>query len=248
MHWPAQSRIHMDPIVIIQHDDDDPPATIGRYLGMAGLAFEVRRVFLGDPLPAGPSEFSALIVLGGSMHTHQIEEHPFLEDELALLQACLRAEAPVLGICLGAQLLAAAAGGEVYMRLEPEIGWLPVDIVTPDPLMVGITSPFVCLEWHDYSFRLPPGSLRVAARDGGEQVFRSGCRAWGVQFHPEVDAAEVERWTWSDAPRLDGMRKGWAADVRADTQIYLPAYPRFCGRLVGNFLEASGLIVHMRLG
>jgi GMP synthase (glutamine-hydrolysing) len=238
----------MDPIVIIQHDDDDPPATIGRYLGLAGLPFVVRRVYRGEPVPAGLAGFSALIVLGGSMHTHQTEQHPFLAEELALVRECLRGEAPVLGICLGAQLLAAAAGGEVYLRVEPEIGWLPVDIVTPDPLMAGVSSPFVCLEWHDYSFRLPPGALRLAARRDGEQVFRIGRRAWGVQFHPEVDAEEVERWARGDERRLNGMRPGWAAEVRADTQIYLPTAARFCGRLVRNFLGASGLILHVPPG
>ena len=238
----------MDPILIIQHDDDDPPATVGRYLGLAGLPFVVRKVYRGEAVPAGLVGFSALIVLGGAMHIHQTEQNPFLAEELVLVRACLRAEAPVLGICLGAQLLAAAAGGEVYKRVEPEIGWLPVDIVTPDPLMAGVSSPFVCLEWHDYSFRVPPGALCIAARQDGEQAFRLGRRAWGVQFHPEVDAEVVERWTRGDERRLNGMRPGWAAEVRADTQIHLPAAARFCGRLVGNFLEASGLVIHVPPG
>ena len=112
--------------------------------------------------------------------------------------------------------------------------------------MVGVPSPFICLEWHDYSFRLPPGALRIAAREDGEQVFRMGRRAWGMQFHPEVDAEVAEHWTVTDEKRLDGDRPGWAAEIRAETNVYMPAYPRFCGRLIGNFLEASGLVLHVR--
>jgi GMP synthase (glutamine-hydrolysing) len=236
----------MDPIVIIQHEDANPPGSIARYLALAGLPFEVRHVGRGDALPSSPADFSALIVLGGDMNTHENDKFPFLQTERDLVLACLRAEAPLLGICLGAQQLATAAGGEVYHRMFSEIGWTQVDIVSPDPLMVGVTSPFVCLEWHDYSFRLPPGALRIAAREDGEQVFRMGRRAWGMQFHPEVDADVAELWTAADEQRLDADRPGWAGEIRAETNVYMPAYPRFCGRLIGNFLEACGLVLHVR--
>ena len=230
----------MEPIIIIQHAEDDPPATIAAFLTVEGLPFEVRRVDRGASLPS-LREFSALIVLGGAMHTHQTAEYPFLEAELDLLRGCLGAEAAVLGICLGAQLLAAAAGAEVYLRARPEIGWLPVEVVARDPLFCGISSPFVCLQWHDYSFRLPPGALRIAAGGDGEQAFRLG-RTWAVQFHPEVGAAEVERWTRMDEARLRAARTDWPAQIRADSRTYLPAYPSFCRRLVGNFLSAAGLL------
>ena len=236
----------MDPIVIIQHEDANPPGSIARYLSLAGLTHETRHVGRGDPLPSSPAGFAALIVLGGDMNTHETDKFPFLRLERDLMLACLRAEAPLLGICLGAQQLAAAAGGEVYHRAFSEIGWTQVDIVTPDPLMVGVPSPFTCLEWHDYSFRLPPGALRIAAREDGEQVFRMGRRAWGMQFHPEVDAEVAERWTVQDETRLESESPGQAAEIRADTNIYMPAYPRFCGRLIGNFLEACGLVLHVR--
>ena len=99
----------MDPVFIIQHEDANPPGSIARYLTLAGLPFEVRHVGRGDPLPSSPSEFSALIVLGGDMNTHQNDQFPFLQIERDLMLTCLRTEAPLLGICLGAQQLAVAA-------------------------------------------------------------------------------------------------------------------------------------------
>ena len=232
----------MEPIIIIQHEPNDPPASLGRYLAQTGLPFRLCDLGRGDPLPASPSDFSALIVLGGDMNTHENQKYPFLEPERELMAECVRAEAPLLGICLGAQQLAVAMGGEVYRRSSFEVGWIAVDIVTPDPLFAGVPSPFTCVEWHDYSFHLPPGALRVAARPDGEQVFRVGPRAWGMQFHPESDAPVVERWLSEDEERIEGRRKGWAAEIRADTKAYMPAYPRFCGRLVGNFLRTCGLL------
>src|SRR5271157_5334981 len=104
----------MDPIVIIQHEDFNPPGSIAGYLGMAGLPHETRHVGRGDPLPSSPAGCSALIVLGGDMNTHETDKFPFLQHERDLMLACLRAEVPLLGICLGAQQLAAAAGGAVY--------------------------------------------------------------------------------------------------------------------------------------
>jgi GMP synthase-like glutamine amidotransferase len=236
----------MRPIVIIQHEDGDPPATVGRYLTDAGFHFEVCDLMHQGKVPASPDEFSALIVLGGDMNVHDDDEYQFLAIERELMRTCLRAEAPLLAICLGAQQLAAAAGGSVYHRAMPEIGWAAVEIDTPDPLMVGVESPFWCLEWHDYSFTLPPGALRIASRPDGEQVFRLGARAWGVQFHPETDDLLLRRWLADGEPRLEELRPGWTAEIRADAQVHMPAYPRFCGRLVGNFLEAAGLVIHAR--
>jgi GMP synthase (glutamine-hydrolysing) len=232
----------MDPLVIIQHEPDGGPGLLARSLELAGVPFRLCRADKGEPLPASPVGFSATVLLGGSMNTHDAKEFPFLDAERELIAACLRADAPLLAICLGAQLLAEVAGGQVYRRSFPEIGWVEVDVVTPDPLVAGVPPSFMCLEWHEYSFRLPPGALRVAARPDGEQVFRIGRQAWGLQFHPEVDEAILERWIVAEEDKLETERPGLVAAIRADTNIYLPTYPELCRRLVGNFLEACELV------
>lgn len=232
----------MKPVAIIQHDRLDPPSTIGRHLNAIGCPATLIDVGSGAPVPQSADEFSALILMGGDMHVHQEDEYGFLRAERALLQCALAEQFPVLGICLGAQLLAAAAGARVYQRSYPEIGWVEVETLAHDPLLIGIESPFITMQWHDYSFELPPGAVRVASRDDGEQVFRIGPCGWAVQFHPEVDAGLVEKWVRSDEARLRDLEDGWPDQIRADTQVFVRDYAGFCSLLIDNFLVACGVL------
>ena len=232
----------MRPIVILQHEPDDPPATVADTLEDLGAPFEVRRLDQGDALPAYPDEASALIVMGGSMHVHQGDEYPFLEAEKTYLRALLKHSAPVWGICLGAQLLALAAGGEVYERAAPEIGWTSIETTLDDPILRGVGSPFVAFEWHLYSCKLPPFGQSIAECAHGLQVFRAGGRAWGTQFHPEVDAEMIERWIVDEVKDLDHRFPGLAETMRAETPRRISANEVFCRRLTTNFLLTSGLL------
>lgn len=227
----------MKPIVILQNAADDPPDTVADFLAEMSWAFEVRRVWEGDPLPQRPCEFSGLITLGASMHAHQVEEYPFLAAEQALMREALRVHAPQLGICLGAHLLAAAAGGEVYERPAAEIGWFPVEIVAPGALLEGLASPFMALLWHSYSVSLPPGAQALAERPDGLQVFRCGPAAWGVQFHPEVSAATAASWASDAEELLEKLRPGQTAELQAQNERYMPDCPALCRRLLANFLR-----------
>ena len=106
----------MKPLTIVQHEPDDPPGSIAVALTELGVPFEVRRVDLGEALPAWPDETAGLISLGGAMHATQTREYPFLAEEIKLMRRMVHEGAPVWGICLGAQLLAIAAGGDAYRR------------------------------------------------------------------------------------------------------------------------------------
>jgi GMP synthase (glutamine-hydrolysing) len=231
----------MKPIAIIQHEPADPPVTIGRFLTANDIPWQLIDAGAGHPIPESLEDYAALIVMGGDMNVHEDDEYPFLLHERRLLERCIADQAPVLGICLGGQLLAAAAGARVYQRSYPEIGWVEVEVHHHDPLLIGVESPFVTMQWHDFSFTLPPGSVRVAARYDGEQLFRIGPRAWGLQFHPEVDATLVRRWLAQDLSRLEALRPEWPDEIRTATQVHVRDYEAFCGVLVGNFLDASGL-------
>jgi GMP synthase (glutamine-hydrolysing) len=230
------------PIAILQHEPDDPPALVARTLEDLEVPFEVRRLDEGAALPAYPDEVSALIVMGGSMHVHQGDKYPFLEAEKVYLRTLLKHSAPIWGICLGAQLLALAAGGEVYERRAAEIGWVAIEKTLDDPLFHGIGSPFVAFEWHLYSCKLPPFGQRIAERGDGLQAFRAGGRAWGTQFHPEVDAAMIEHWIVDEAKDLERHFPGLATTMRAETPSRLAANEAFCRRLTTNFLLTSGLL------
>jgi GMP synthase-like glutamine amidotransferase len=231
----------MKPLIIVQHEPDDPPGSIAVALAELGVPFEVRRVDLNETLPAWPDEMCGLISLGGAMHATQTHEYPFLADEIKLMRRMVHEGAPVWGICLGAQLLAIAAGGDAYRRKHPEVGWTTIEKVADDPLLHGISSPFVAFNWHAYSCKLPPTAHLVATCGEGVQVFRAGGRAWGTQFHPEVDAEMAPHWVRDAVKEQRHLGESFAEKLRAETDERLPAYPAFCRRITENFVVTAGL-------
>jgi GMP synthase-like glutamine amidotransferase len=230
----------MKPIVILQQGEDSPPDTIGRVLDEGGYDWQVRRLWVDEPLPQSPGDVAALIVLGGAMHAHQEDEYPFLKGERALMRQALNADLPLLGICLGGELLAEVAGGHIYERATDELGWVPVDLIGDDPLLAGITAPLLTFEWHSYSFTLPPAATPLAARTDGLQAFRLG-QAWGLQFHPEVELDTVLAWVADERDVLERRQPGLAAELSAQTRERMPAHRQICGRLLKNWLAACGL-------
>ncbi len=234
----------MKPIVILQHEPDDPPGLVATVLDELKVPFEVRRLDLDPSLPAYPDECAGLIVMGGSMHVHQVRQYPFLDAEKAYLRSLLKQCAPIWGICLGAQLLAMAAGGDVHERKTAEIGWTTIEKKLDDPLLHGVGSPFVAFEWHLYSCKLPPFGQTIAEseHDDGLQAFRAGGRAWGIQFHPEVDAGMIENWIAEEEKDLEAHAPGLVERLRAETPQRLADNEVLCRHLTTNFLLTSGLL------
>jgi GMP synthase-like glutamine amidotransferase len=238
---PKEARVK--PLTIIQHEADDPPGSVAASLRDLGVPFEVCRPDLGEALPAWPGETSGVIALGGAMHVTQTKEHPFRADEVTLMRHILHEGGPVWGICLGAQLLTLAAGGDVYRRRKPEVGWITIHKVRDDPLLRGISSPFVAFNWHEYSCRVPPTAHLVAERQGdGVQVFRAGGKAWATQFHPEVDAAMAPHWVEDAVKEYEHFGPAFVEGLQAETRERIPAYPEFCRTLTENFVLTSGLL------
>lgn len=224
-------------VVIVQHESDDPPAIVATTFRDARVPFAVRRLHEGDPLPHVDG-CRGLIVLGGEMNVDDDDRHPWLEAERELLRACLRRSVPVLGICLGAQQLAAAAGGQTYRREIPEIGWLPIEVRRDSRLFAGLPSTIRALEWHDYSFHAPPGARLIAERSDGEQAFELGDVAWGVQFHPEVSAEMLDLWIAEDAAGTHaGERAAILDDLRRRRAQVVDESRRLCRTLTLNFIS-----------
>lgn len=235
---------HVDePVVIVQHQPHASPGTLLEALVNAGLKVDVRQLFAGAalPRPRDLAHLSGLIVLGGAMNVDQAAEYPFIDEEQRLLAAALEGEVPVLGICLGAQQLAAAVGGRVYQRAEPEVGWLPVDVVRDDPLFAGIASPFCALQWHGQSFTVPDESTVLARRgaDPGVQAFRAGRRAWGVQFHPETDEAIISNWVARDNKGMAERDPGVLERLTRERANVVAGSRRLMERLAANWLSVS---------
>jgi GMP synthase-like glutamine amidotransferase len=149
------------------------------------------------PLPRPLDAYGAVLVFGGAMHADQDDHHPWLREEDFFLQRLLDLHMPVLGICLGAQLLAKAAHAPVYPVDEVEIGWFPVELTdagTDDAVLGRLPQTFEAFQWHYYTHGVPAGAVELARNSVCTQAFRLGDKAWGVQFHPEVTLEQVESW------------------------------------------------------
>ena len=182
--------------LIVQHVEAEGPGQLVGALADAGVDLDRRPVFDGAPVPADAADHDGVVVMGGPMSATSDDGFPTRRAELALLGDAVGRGVPVLGVCLGAQLLALATGGEVRAGdAGPEIGWGRVDLLpaaTDDPLFSGFGEAMEVLHWHGETFVLPPGAVLLASTTRyANQAFRLGTRAWGLQFHVEVDLAGV---------------------------------------------------------
>lgn len=188
--------------LVVEHVDGEDAGALARWLPAAGLELDVLRLHAGDPLPAQVAH-DALIVLGGP------QDAADLPDEIGFVGRALTAGVPVLGICLGAQLLALAAGGRVARSPNGvEYGWGLVgkgDACADDPILRTLPLLPDVVHWHrDEIADLPPAAiLLLRGTHTPVQGFRVGPSAWGLQFHPEVDEAMIGRWARQDGIDAD---------------------------------------------
>ena len=192
----------------------------------------------GTPPPRPLESYDALLVFGGAMHADQDELHPWLAPETAWLREVLARGTPILGVCLGVQLLARAAGAWVgRIPGGPEIGWCPVELNEAgagDPVLGSMPAEFTALQWHHYTYGVPEGAVELARSPACTQAFRLGDACWGVQFHPEVTAVQLEGWmTDADDPPPDPER------LRAGTAEHIARWNELGCVLCGAFLETA---------
>lgn len=168
-------------------------------------------------MPA-PGDFDGLVVMGGSPSAYSDAGFATRVAELDLVAAAVVSGMPVLGVCLGAQLIAHACGGEAH-RGDPglEVGWAPVTLTSPaatDPLFATVPTEFPALHWHGDTFVMPPGAVRLASSAMYEnQAFRLGDRVWGLQFHIEIDAQGVRAYCNEDGIEQEAQSGGGVAAI-----------------------------------
>jgi GMP synthase-like glutamine amidotransferase len=195
------------PILVIENDADAPAGMLGEWLVAAGAELVTCRAEAGDPVPDALTGYSALVVLGGDMGALDDDRAPWLPAVRQLLADAVRAELPVLAVCLGGQLLAVATGGGVARAQSPEYGAQLVakrQAAADDPLLRELPITPDVLQWHvDEINRLPAGAVLLASSPVCEvQAFRVGRLAWGTQFHVETTPEIVRAWADADAELL----------------------------------------------
>jgi GMP synthase (glutamine-hydrolysing) len=184
------------PLLVLQHIGCEPPAAYEDELRAWKVELVRVRLDLGEPLPNW-RRYAGIVAMGGPMGAYEDERLPWLRSEKRLIGDAVRAGLPYWGVCLGAQLLAASLDAPVFAGDQAEVGMLPV-ILTPaaatDPVFSVLPAQFAALQWHGDTYELPAGAAHLA-RSGAykQQAFRFQ-RAYGLQFHLEVDAALASEW------------------------------------------------------
>jgi GMP synthase (glutamine-hydrolysing) len=218
-------------VLAILHGDNVPAGTFGDVVVERGHRLETWNPAVSATPPAVDAH-DAVIAFGGAMHVDQERDHPWLREEEEYMRTLLDRRVPVLGVCLGAQLVARAAGAEVGPAAEPEIGWCDVERTGGDDPVLGVLpARFPAFQWHYYAFEVPAGARELARSTVCPQAFRLGEAAWGVQFHPEVTREIVASWiaeSSGDAP----------PDLPAQTDERIDEWVRLGRSLCGAFLDA----------
>ncbi len=217
-------------VLVIENYFGTTLGQVGGALDEAGIAVDLRRVWDGARLPRGPGGYDGLIVLGGEQSAVDDEEHPYLPRVAALTRAFGEADRAVLGICLGAQLVARGHGAENILGRPLEFGWrqvTPTAAGRDDPVLSALGEGAPLFHWHGDTFSLPPGATHLAASAMTEnQAFRIGRAVYGIQFHFEADRTLVESWNedfaeliadetpdWTERHRREAARHGAEADA-----------------------------------
>src|SRR5271156_6606872 len=180
----------MAKILVLQHHPAENLGAIPDALEGAALAWQYVRVHDGQPIPKDVKGLGGLIVMGGPQTVYHLDKYPYFREEMALIESALAAGKPILGVCLGSQLLAATLGAQVRRGEQREIGWYPVrlhDAAKEDRLLRGLPSEFVAAHWHSDIFDLPKDAVALASSEKTPlQAYRYGDKAYGFLFHAEM--------------------------------------------------------------
>ena len=194
---PCQTEPAMRALSIV-HQPDAGPGVFAEAARLRGVQLDEWLLPRGGDPPDDPASYDAVMTFGGSAHPHQEAEHPWLREEKALLASLIAREVPLLGVCLGSQLVAEAARGRSERAPDPEIGWLDVELTAAgaeDPLLGELAPGFTGFQWHSYRSALPEGAVALAESPAALQAYRVGERCWGIQFHAEVTERDALSWT-----------------------------------------------------
>jgi len=228
-------------ILTLQNNDISPSGAIGAAIAEAGGTEDVRFPEHGDGLPADAGGHDGLLVLGGVQHAADDVAHPHLPAQMAVIRAFADAGKPVLGICLGSQLLARALGGTVRRHHTPEVGFTAIEATAAaeaDPLLRGLAPLPRLMHWHYDTFDMPQGATLLATNAVcPNQAFTAGPGVYGLQFHLEVTDKIVEGWVDAFAEWTRDKFPDFFATYRDQLATRLPASTRFARQLGLRWME-----------
>jgi GMP synthase-like glutamine amidotransferase len=232
-------------VLAIVHEDGPVVGVFGEVARELGHEIEQWGPGWGAP-PSRPFEdYDAVWVFGGMQNTHEEDDYPWLRDEDRLIRGLIAQGTPMLGVCLGGQLIAKAAGARVERAAAPEIGFTEVEVLPAagaDPIFSALPPRLRALQWHYYRFDVPVGATMLARSELCPQAYRLGDVVWGLQFHPETTREDFLRWV-SDYERMpDADPTGFDAErLRQDTETWIDQWNAVGRAIARRFLELAAL-------
>jgi len=231
----------MKPVLVLRHAPHEGLGTLGDALAEAQLTITQIDLFREAPATFDPRQWAGLLVMGGPMNVDETARYPYLGDEVVWIRRAVDAGLPVLGVCLGSQLLAKMLGARVTANRVKEIGWYEVEL-TPaaadDPLLAGLRPVEPVFQWHGDTFNLPTGAVQLArGRHCENQAFRYGKNAYGLQFHLEVTEQIIDTWLCEsgNCGELAGLDYIDPAAIRRQTPERIGALKQLSHRVFGRF-------------
>jgi len=237
----------MKKLLVLQHVAHELLGTLNPLLKRSG--FRIRYVNFARHPDAQPSldGYDGLVILGGPMSVNDVDRLPHLNTEMRLIEAALRNNLPVLGICLGAQLIAKTLGAPVYPNQEKEIGWYDVSPTVNaerDPLLAEFQDTEKIFQWHGETFEIPRTSHHLAFSSlCANQAFRYGSKVYGFQFHLEVDEPMIHRWLRVAENRKEITSLGGTIDpecIQRETPEHITRLHQLSERVFGEFINLFG--------
>jgi len=224
-------------ISVLQHAAFEGPGEIATWAGRRGHSVSVTHLYRGDALPA-PDAFDLLVVMGGEMNIYQYRDWPWLKPESAFIKSALERGKRVIGICLGAQLIADALGARVVQNAQIELGWFPItwshEAREFFPELPAASS---VLHWHGDTFGLPPGAARLAVSEGcPEQGYVIHNKCLGLQFHMEVDRKLVAEYVEGQVEWYEGPWVQTRKTILQDAQLYCDANRQLLHGMLDQFM------------
>ena len=235
-------------IYYLKHIDIEGPGTLGDFFKSHGLPSRTIELYDGTSLPEKVDDQDIFVILGGPMNVYEEEKYPFLKAETQFIQEIIKRDILTIGLCLGAQLIAKAAGARVCKSPVKEIGFRRLTL-TPegvkDPVFAGIESPFWFFEWHEDTFDLPDGAqLLLEGSDCRNQAFRLGSKVYGFQGHMEVSRTDVLRWV--DFYISDSKYRRVRKKIENDLSSYEENFCQISQKIYNNLLKSMPVFSNNR--
>jgi len=232
-------------VLIIKHVDMEGPGLIEDYLKQEKIPYQILNLNTGVRFPKLDG-FTHIVILGGPMNVYEEDRYPFLKNEDLFIKEAIQRGKSVLGICLGAQLIAKALGAKVFKAPLKEIGWYDVSLTedgSKDSLFSHLPKTLSVFQWHEDTFEIPnAGKLIATSSLVPHQAFRYGERVYGLQFHLEVTEEMIKEWLKTYEEELQGSQPRLFSKFRIliDTEINIETYTRRGMKFLKDFFGQSG--------